>query len=92
MLGERLALASVRSPFVGVFAGEGAGLDVSHRERVVVDELNRLARTAVAAGARTLILGGAALTGMTNRLSADAHLIDCVEATIRSALATAQAA
>ena len=87
MLNERVALASAGTPFVGVFAGEGTGLDVSRRQAAVVDELDGLARTAIAAGARTLILGGAALTGMANRLSANARLIDCVEAAVRSALA-----
>jgi allantoin racemase len=92
ILNERVALASVGTPFVGVFAGEGTGLDVSRRQAAVIDELDGLARTAIAAGARTLILGGAALTGMTNRLSTKARLIDCVEATVRSALAAAPAA
>jgi allantoin racemase len=92
ILNERVALASVGTPFVGVFAGEGTGLDVSRRQAAVIDELDGLARTAIAAGARTLILGGAALTGMAKSLSADARLIDCVEATVRTALAAAPAA
>jgi Asp/Glu/hydantoin racemase len=87
ILNERVALASAKAPFVGVFAAEGTGLDVRRRESAVVAELDRLGRAAVAAGARTLILGGAALTGMAGRLSADAHLIDCIDATVRSALA-----
>ena len=87
MLNERVALASVKSPFVGVFAGEGTGLDVSRREAAVIAELNRLAGAAVDAGARTLILGGAALTGMAERLGTGARLIDCVDAAVRSALA-----
>lgn len=91
MLNERVALAAVRTPFVGVFAGQGTGLDVSRREASVLAELDRLARTAVAAGCRTLILGGAALTGMADRLAADAHLIDCLEATMYSVLAATQA-
>jgi allantoin racemase len=92
MLNERVALASVGTPFVGVFAGEGTGLDVSRRQAAVIEELDGLARAAVAAGARTLILGGAALTGMANRLSANARLIDCVEVTVRAALAATPAA
>ena len=86
ILNERVALASVQTPFVGVFAGEGTGLDVSRREAAAVAELNRLAGAAVAAGARTLILGGAALAGMAGRLKADARLIDCVDAAVRAAL------
>jgi Asp/Glu/hydantoin racemase len=92
MLNELMAMAAVRARFVGVFAGEGTGLDVSRQETSALGELDRLAREAVAAGARTLILGGAALTGMADRLKADARLIDCVEATIRSALAAKPAA
>jgi allantoin racemase len=87
MLNERVALASVKSPFVGVFAGEGTGLDVSRREAAAIAELNRLAGAAVDAGARTLILGGAALTGTAERLGTGARLIDCVDAAVRSALA-----
>ena len=60
MLNERVALAAVRTPFVGVFACEGACL-----EAAVVDELDRLAPAAVAADAGALILGSAALTGAT---------------------------
>jgi len=86
MLNERVALASVRTPFIGVFAGEGTGLDMSRREAGTIAELNRLAGAAIAAGARTLILGGAALTGMAERLGTDARLIDCVDAAVRAAL------
>ena len=86
ILNERVALASVQTPFVGVFAGEGTGLDVSRREAAALAELNRLAGAAVAAGARTLILGGAALAGMAGRLKTDARLIDCVDAAVRAAL------
>ena len=86
MLNERVALASVKTPFVGVFAAEGTGLAVSRREAAAVAELDRLAAVAVASGARTLILGGAALMGMAERLSAEARLIDCMDATVRAAL------
>ncbi len=86
ILNERVALAAPRTPFVGVFAAEGTGLDVSRQDRDVVGELERLASRAVAAGARTLILGGAALAGMASRLSTNVQWVDCVEAAIRSAL------
>lgn len=86
ILNERVALAAPRTRFVGVFAGEGTGLDVNRREAAVVEELNRLGRSAVADGARTLILGGAAFAGLTSRFGTNAHAIDCVEATIRAAL------
>ncbi len=44
ILNERVALASVRTPFVGVFAGEGQA-SMRRRQGAVVDELDRLART-----------------------------------------------
>ena len=86
ILNERVALASVRTRFVGVFAAEGTGLDVSRREAAAVEALDRLGREAVAAGARTLILGGGAFAGLTSRFGTNAHYIDCVEATMRAAL------
>ena len=92
ILSERVALAAPRTPFVGVFAADGTGLDVARREAEIVIELDRLAGAAVAAGAGTLILGGAALSGMADRLRTNVHCIDCVEATIRSALTVLRAA
>jgi Asp/Glu/hydantoin racemase len=86
ILNKRVALAAPRTRFVGVFAGEGTGLDVSRREASAVEELDRLGGEAVAAGARTLILGGGAFAGLTSRFATNAHYIDCVEATIRAAL------
>jgi Asp/Glu/hydantoin racemase len=86
ILNERVAVTAPRTRFVGVFAGEGTGLDVNRREAAVGEDMGRLGRAAVAAGARTLILGGAAFAGLTNRFGTDAHTIDCVEATIRAAL------
>ena len=84
ILNERVALAAPRTPFVGVFAAEGTGLDASRREDAAVVELDRLARAAASAGARTVVLGGAALAGMANRLRTNVRRIDCVEATIRA--------
>jgi Asp/Glu/hydantoin racemase len=86
ILNERVALAAPRMRFVGVFAGEGTGLDLSRRGAWAVEELDRLGRKAVAAGARTLILGGGALAGLTKSFGTNAQCIDCVEATIRAAL------
>lgn len=91
MLTERVKLAAVNAPFIGVFAGEGTGLDAERREIATVRELERLAREAIAAGADTLILGGGALTGMASRLNVEAVLIDCMEATMRLALSPAPA-
>ena len=92
ILGERVALAAPRSRFVGVFAGNGTGLDVRRREEAVFAELARLADEAVAAGARTLILGGGAFAGLAARLRTDAHRIDCMEATMRAAAMASGAA
>ena len=55
-------------PFVGVFAAEGTGLDAARDADAVAARLHRLAGAAVAAGARTLILGGAALAGFAARV------------------------
>ena len=68
------------------FAAGGTPLDVSCREAGAVAELDRLAGAAIASGARTLILGGAALTGMAELLGAKAHVIDCMDATVRADL------
>ncbi len=92
ILNERVALASLKSPFVGVFAAEGTGLDVRDREAAVFAELERLADEAVAAGASTLILGGGIFAGRKQRLKTDAQVIDCMEATMRAALAAKKAA
>ena len=92
ILNERVRLAEPKTRFVGVFAGDGTGLDVSRREASAMEELNRLGRQAIAAGARTLILGGGAFAGLTSRFGKNAHTIDCVEATMRAALALTRAA
>ena len=92
ILNERVGLTRPRTRFVGVFAGDGTGLDVSRREASAVEELDRLGGQAVAAGARTLILGGGAFAGLTSRFGTNAHYIDCVEATVRAALTLMRAA
>src|SRR5579872_1914388 len=92
MLTERAKLAAVKAPFIGVFAGEGTGLDAERQDMAVARRLERLAREAISAGARTLILGGGALAGMASRLNIDAVLIDCMEATMRLAIAPARPA
>ncbi|HXT05459.1 MAG TPA: aspartate/glutamate racemase family protein [Roseiarcus sp.] len=84
MLEERVLLARVGAPFLGVFAGEGTGLDAAHDAGAVVARLQGLADAAVRAGAGALILGGAALAGLTAELRCEARLVDCVEATMRA--------
>ena len=91
ILNERVALAASRTPFVGVFAAEGTGLDVNRQDRDVAGELERLAHAAAGAGAGAVILGGAAFAGMASRPSTDVRWVDCVEATIRLALTPARA-
>ncbi len=83
-----VALAAPRTPFIGVFAAEGTGLDVSRQDRDVAGELERLAHAAAGAGAGAgaVILGGSAFAGMASRPSTDVRWIDCVQATIRLAL------
>lgn len=87
MLEERVLLARGRAPFVGVFAAEGNGLDASRDADAVAARLQELADEAVSVGARTLILGGAALAGFASKLKAEAGIIDGLEATMRSVAA-----
>jgi Asp/Glu/hydantoin racemase len=86
MLEERVLLARVHAPFLGVFAGEGNGLDAARDAGAVAARVQGLADAAVAAGARTLILGGAALAGFAPRTPA--RLIDGVAAAVRQATAS----
>ena len=88
MLEERVLLARLRAPFLGVFAGEGDGLDASRDASAVAARLQGLADAAVADGARTLILGGAALAGFA--LRTPARLIDGLEAAMRQAVGGAK--
>ena len=85
MLEERVLLARVGAPFLGVFAGEGTGLDAARDAEAVVARLQGLADEAVRVGARTLILGGGALAGFGARLRSEARLVDGVEAAMRAA-------
>jgi len=85
MLEERVLLAGLRAPFLGVFAGEGTGLDAARDADAVAARVQGLADAAVAAGARTLILGGAALAGLAPRTPA--RLIDGIEAAMLQAVA-----
>jgi Asp/Glu/hydantoin racemase len=87
MLEERIRLASPRARCVGVFAMEGSGLDFAGSPDAAIAALDMLAAEAVAAGARTLILGGAALAGLGNRLGTPARYIDCVDAAVSEAIA-----
>jgi allantoin racemase len=92
MLEERVLLARLRAPFLGVFASEGTGLDAAREAGAVAARLQGLADEAVRAGARTLILGGAALAGFASGLASPARLIDGVEAAVRRAVAGAAVA
>lgn len=92
MLEERVLLARVRANFVGVFAAEGTGLDAAHDAEAVAARLQALADAAVSAGARTLILGGAALAGFAARLTGEARRIDGFEAALRQAVASGRLA
>jgi Asp/Glu/hydantoin racemase len=87
MLEEFVAGVGPASSFVGVFAVDGAGFDYVRSPETVLDALDDLARQAVAAGARTLILGGGALAGLKERFRTPARYVDCIEAAARAALA-----
>ena len=84
MLEERVLLARARARFVGVFAGQGDGLDAARDAGAVLARLQGLADDAVRAGASTLILGGAALAGFAAGLRTPARLIDGLEAAMRA--------
>jgi Asp/Glu/hydantoin racemase len=92
MLEECVASARPASRFAGVFAVDGAGFDYVRSPETVLGALNGLAERAVAAGARTLILGGGALAGLKRRLRPPARYIDCIEAAAGAALAAASSA
>ncbi len=85
MLEERVVLARASDGFIGVFALDGNGLDALGGADQFFYDLEGLVRRAVAAGAHTIILGGASLAGLADRLPPHAHYIDCA----RSALAEA---
>lgn len=85
MLEERVSLARVGAPFLGVFAADGDGLDAARDAGGVVARLQGLADEAVRAGAQTLILGGAALAGFAAGLRSQARLVDGLEAAMRAA-------
>jgi Asp/Glu/hydantoin racemase len=87
MLEECVAAARPASGFAGVFAVDGAGFDYVRSPETVLGALDGLAEQAVAAGARTLILGGGALAGLKHRLHTPARYIDCIKAAAIAALA-----
>lgn len=85
MLGERVALAGAAPRLVGVIALEGTGLDAVAAREATLARLGAAARQAVAAGARTIIPGGATLAGLASRLPEGPRYIDCVVAAVGEA-------
>lgn len=85
MLEERVALAQATDGFLGVYALDGTGLDALKNADAILAGLERLVREALAAGARTIILGGVALAGWAHRLPPEARYVDCVQAAMAEA-------
>jgi allantoin racemase len=87
MLEERLASHPAGGLCLGVHALDGTGLDFAGHPAHLIAALDREANRLTAAGAGTLILGGAVLAGLAPLLTAKAHIIDCIEAAARQAVA-----
>ena len=86
MLRERILLTGQSAAFRGVFAIEGTGLSVSRAPALFVDLLQAAVDRAVAAGVRTVILGGSSMAGMGSALDGTVDLIDPVETAVEVAL------
>lgn len=82
MLLEQIALSPHAARCRGVWTLEATGADVARDPERFVEELNTLAECGVAAGATSIILGGAVLAGYAPRLRPVAHFVDCVHAAV----------
>lgn len=80
MLRARLAVHPAGALCGVITALDGTGLDFAGHPTRLVATLDAAARELVADGLRTVILGGAALAGLTSRMTASANFIDCVAA------------
>jgi Asp/Glu/hydantoin racemase len=80
MLREQITLHPNAPLCRGVFALQTTGLAVSQNPDGHLPALNALAAEARAAGATTLILGGAALAGLAPRLEPGPTYLDCLTA------------
>ncbi|MDQ0393937.1 aspartate/glutamate racemase family protein [Labrys monachus] len=85
MIDERVRLAGAGDGYVGTFALDGTGLDAMRDPGAVLRRLEGEVRRATAAGARTVILGGAALAGFAASLPPVADYVDCVQAAMAEA-------
>lgn len=85
MLRERLHAACPDADCAGIFALDGTGLDALRDAEAVLFGLERLVRQAAAAGARTILLGGATLSGWAPRLPAGFRYIDCITTAVAAA-------
>ena len=80
MLLERLALHAGHAVCCSVTALDGSGLDFAGHPDRLVAVLDRAASELAAAGAATVVLGGAVLAGLAPRLSAPVRFVDCLAA------------
>lgn len=80
MLRELVHALGATRHFVDVYAIEGTGLDALREPEQMRERLRQAAAGASAAGAKSIILGGAALAGMADGIGMlDATLLDCID-------------
>ncbi|HKU88045.1 MAG TPA: aspartate/glutamate racemase family protein [Casimicrobiaceae bacterium] len=84
MLGELVAATPHVPLFRGVVALDATGLSLVRNPDRFASELGHALDRAVAAGAQTIILGGAAFAGTAHTLTAGARLIDPMQSAIRA--------
>lgn len=87
MLRELVQELGATRHFVDVYAVEGTGLDAIRDPALGRARLRDAAAKAVEAGAKSVILGGAALAGMADGMGeTDITLLDCIDCAARAAL------
>lgn len=86
MLRELLVLHPAGARCLGVHALDGTGLDFVGHPEARVATLDAVAKDLVASGAKRIVLGGAALAGLADRLTAKAIFIDPLVAAVEEAL------
>lgn len=88
MLRERVQSMGATRHFVDVFTIEGTGLDAMRDPALGRARLHSAVCKARQAGARSIILGGAALAGMAEAMAeSEATLLDCVDCAADAAVA-----
>ncbi|WP_298014487.1 aspartate/glutamate racemase family protein [uncultured Castellaniella sp.] len=86
MLGERMLSMPHADLARGIFAVDTTGLDITRNPAAFTDMMQSAVDDATRAGARTIILGGSALSGFGGRLRASVRLIDPLAAAMAQAV------